>query len=120
DNGGEVRLANNRPLFHHKTTCWEGGIRVPCIVRWPGRLPAGVDQHQVGISMDLAATILAACGAQPPSGRVLDGIDLMPAWTGQQAPVERTLCWRVDRVDRKQHAIRHGKWKLVVDGDHPV
>ena len=42
DNGGEVRLTSNRPLFHHKATVWEGGIRVPCILRWPGHLPAGV------------------------------------------------------------------------------
>lgn len=120
DNGGEVRLACNRPLFHHKATLWEGGIRVPCILRWPGHLPAGTQSKQVGISMDLAATILAATGARAPEGRTLDGMNLLPMLAGEKPPVERTLCWRINRVDRKQRAVRHGKWKYVMDGDNPV
>lgn len=120
DNGGEVRLANNRPLFHHKATVWEGGIRVPCILRWPGNLPAGVVSKQVGITMDLTSTILAAAGAQPPEGRRLDGINLLPILAGKQPEAERTLCWRIDRADRKQAAVRHGKWKYVADGQHKV
>jgi arylsulfatase A len=120
DNGGEVRLTSNRPLFHHKATVWEGGIRVPCILRWPGHFPAGVASRQVGITMDLTATILAACGVSPSGGRPLDGIDLAPILAGRRPEVERTLAWRIDRPERKQKAIRHGKWKLVVDGPHDV
>ena len=48
DNGGEW-LSRNTPLFHHKGTVWEGGIRVPAIIRWPGRIPAGSVSGQVGI-----------------------------------------------------------------------
>ena len=59
DNGGEW-LSRNTPLFHHKGTVWEGGIRVPAIFRWPGRIPAGRVSGQVGITMDLTASILAA------------------------------------------------------------
>jgi arylsulfatase A-like enzyme len=116
DNGGE-RLSDNGPLFHHKATVWEGGIRVPCVLRFPGRLPAGKISDQPGISMDLTATVLAACGVAPPADRKLDGIDLLPVLSGKSGPVERTLFWRIDRKDRLQKAVRQGKWKYVRDGN---
>ncbi len=117
DNGGE-RWSDNRPLFHHKATLWEGGIRVPCLMRWPGKLPAGSISPQVGITMDLTATFLAAAGASPPDGYVLDGIDLLPRLgpAPDQPPVDRTLYWRIDRSNRKMRAIRHGRWKYLDDG----
>lgn len=114
DNGGE-RLSSNVPLFNHKTTLWEGGIRVPCLIRWPARLPAGKVTHQPAITMDLTATILAATGTTPPVDRKLDGINLLPLLTGQQPALERTFCWRVERTGRHQKAIRHGKWKFIQD-----
>jgi arylsulfatase A-like enzyme len=113
DNGGE-RLSDNGPLFHHKTTVWEGGIRVPCIIRWPGKVPAGKVCQQPAISMDLTATLVAACGATLPAGRTLDGIDLLPALTSDKV-TERTLFWRVERPERHQRAVRQGDWKYVRD-----
>lgn len=113
DNGGE-RLSDNSPLFHHKATLWEGGIRVPCLLRWPARLPAGRVSKQAAISMDLTATVLAAAGVKPE--RELEGINLLPILRGEQPAVERTLFWRIDRADRKQKAVRHGNWKYVLDG----
>ena len=73
DNGGEW-LSRNAPLFHRKNTLWEGGIRVPLLLRWPARLQAGVTSPQVGITMDLTASILAAAGVttavkRSPGGR---------------------------------------------------
>ena len=115
DNGGE-RYSDNSPLFNHKTTLWEGGIRVDCLMRWPGHLPAGKVTKQAAITMDLTSTFLALAGVQPPPGRKLDGIDLMPILTGAQPEQERTFFWRVDRSQRKQKAVRHGKWKYVQDG----
>jgi arylsulfatase A len=113
DNGGE-RFSDNRPLFNHKTTLWEGGIRVPCLLRWPdGGLPKGAVSSQPAITMDLSATILAAAGIPKP--KEMDGIDLLPILRGEQAQVERRLCWRVDRSRRKMKAIRHGDWKYVQD-----
>ncbi|HYF33647.1 MAG TPA: sulfatase [Prosthecobacter sp.] len=116
DNGGE-RYASNAPLFHHKQTVWEGGIRVPCVMRWPARLPKGRVTEQMAITMDLHATFLAAAGAPLPQDKPLDGIDLLPLLTGAQPPVDRTFYWRIDRTNRKQKAIRHGHWKYVNDGN---
>jgi arylsulfatase A-like enzyme len=115
DNGGE-RWASNRPLFHHKATLWEGGIRVPCLMRWPGKLSKGVTTRQVGITMDLHATFLAAAGVAAPRDKPLDGIDLLPLLTGQQTR-ERTFFWRMDRSNRKQRAVRQGRWKYLNDGN---
>jgi arylsulfatase A-like enzyme len=115
DNGG-YQLSDNSPLFHHKTTLWEGGVRVPCLMRWPARLKQGKDIDQPAITMDLSATILAAAGATPPAGRKLDGINLLPILTGQQKQIERTFFWRIDRTARKQKAVRHGPWKYMRDG----
>jgi arylsulfatase A-like enzyme len=115
DNGGE-RLSDNGPLFHHKGTVWEGGIRVPCVIRFPNRLPAGKVSDQPGITMDLTATVLAACGVQPPAERRPDGIDLLPTLSGKAPAAERTFFWRIDRRERVQRAVRHGDWKYVRDG----
>ena len=115
DNGGE-RLSDNGPFFHHKATVWEGGIRVPCVLRWPGRLPAGKVSDQAAITMDLTASALAACGVAPPKGRVLDGIDLLPILSGKAPAAERALFWRIERKDRQQKAVRKGAWKYVRDG----
>lgn len=114
DNGGEW-LANSGPLFHHKGSVWEGGIRVPAIVRWPGRIRPGTVTNQVGITMDLTASVLAATGTPVPADARLDGIDLFPILEGRTMPVERTLFWRVQGA-RPQQAVRAGHWKLVMDG----
>ncbi|MBI4626160.1 MAG: sulfatase [Verrucomicrobia bacterium] len=116
DNGGE-RYARNAPLFHHKATLWEGGIRVPCLMRWPAKLPRGKITHQAGITMDLTATFLAAAGATLPAGYKPDGINLLPILTGEQPESERTFYWRIDRSNRKQRAIRQGQWKYLNDGN---
>lgn len=115
DNGGE-RLSSNEPFFHHKGTLWEGGIRVPGILRWPGTIPASRASSQVTITMDFTATILAATGTKP--ARPLDGIDLLPILQGKAPVRERTLFWRiVTRPDRQMKAVRQGNWKYVRDGD---
>jgi arylsulfatase A-like enzyme len=119
DNGGEW-LSSNAPLFNRKWTVWEGGIRVPALVRWPGRIPAGKVSDQVGITMDLTASILAAAGASIPTDARLDGMNLLPIWEGKAPEVERTLFWRTTAGLRNQKAVRSGDWKLVVDGNHTL
>jgi arylsulfatase A-like enzyme len=117
DNGGEW-LSDNAPLFSRKWTVWEGGIRVPALLRWPGHLPRGKVSSQVGITMDLTATVLAAAGASVPPDLTLDGIDLLPTLSGRVAPVERTLFWRMNLGNRTMRAVRSGDWKLLVDANH--
>ena len=75
-----------------KGTTWEGGYRVPCIARWPGRIPAGTVSHEPAVTMDLFATALAAAGVAPPDGRVIDGKDLLPLLDGtRQEPARGHL-----------------------------
>jgi arylsulfatase A len=112
DHGGQW-YSRREPLFHGFGTVWEGAIRVPYLLRWPGHLPAGRVSHQPVITMDLTASILRA--TDTPPGREMDGLDVMPLLSGKQPPVERTFFWRVDRPGRKQKAVRKGKWKYVWD-----
>jgi arylsulfatase A-like enzyme len=114
DNGGEW-LSRNAPLFHRKGTLWEGGIRVPLILRWPGELPPGKVSGQVAITMDITASILAATGTRTPAGYRPDGIDILPILRGTAPLLERRLFWRWDRPDRQQRAVRFGQWKLLID-----
>lgn len=116
DNGGEW-LSRNAPFFHRKGTLWEGGIRVPLIVRWHGEVPAGRVSRQVAVTMDLTATILSATGSSLPAGHRLDGMDLLPHLRAARSTVERRVFWR--RVTPSvQAAVREGRWKLLADGQH--
>ena len=114
DNGADPN-GRNDPLRGRKGTVWEGGIRVPCLMRWPGVLPEGRTISQVGITMDLLPTILAATDAAPPPGRKFDGINLLPSLTGKVQPFARTLFWRAKRAGRVRKAAREGDLKLVLD-----
>lgn len=116
DNGGE-RLSDNSPLAHKKSTLWEGGIRVPCLMRWPARLPQGKTIEQPAITMDLSATFATLANAAPPDGAAFDGIDLVPILTGSAPAEKRTFFWRIDRPARQQKAVRHGDWKYLKDGN---
>ena len=120
DNGGEW-LSRNAPLFHRKGTLWEGGIRVPLLLRWPGRLAAGTISPQVGITMDLTASILAIAGVKLPDTYRPDGIDLVGALQKGTA-IERTLFWRLPppvgaagTPPLTQRAARRGNWKYIDD-----
>jgi arylsulfatase A-like enzyme len=117
DNGGEW-LSSSAPFFGRKWTVFEGGIRVPAIVRWPKRIRAGSVSDQVGITMDLTASILAVTGATVPAETKLEGVDLFPVWEGRAPQIERTLFWRSGSGAAKQTAVRRGDWKVIVDGPH--
>jgi N-acetylgalactosamine-6-sulfatase len=116
DNGGDSN-GRNAPLRGRKSSVWEGGIRVPCMVRWPGVLSEGRTVSQVGLSMDLLPTFLAAAGAQAPAGRKLDGVDLLPVMAGKRQPFSRTVFWRYKRANNRRKAVLHGSLKLVMDND---
>jgi arylsulfatase A-like enzyme len=108
DNGGE-RYSHNWPFSFEKGDLWEGGIRVPAIVRWPGVLPGGQSTEQAATTMDWTATILAASGTKPHPSFPLDGEDLMPVCKDARAVHDRTLFWRTTQ----QQAARIGNWKYL-------
>ncbi len=102
--------SRNDPWSGEKGTLIEGGIRVPYLVSWPAVLPRGSVYNEPVISLDVAATIMAAVGQAVPAE--LDGEDIVPRLTGAQSG-ERTLHWRF----WNQSAIRRGKWKYIKIGD---
>jgi arylsulfatase A-like enzyme len=115
DNGGPtmpgtaVNASRNEPLRGSKRTTLEGGIRVPFIVSWPGRVKPGVFEQPV-IQLDLTATALAAAGVKVKSGPSLDGVNLLPFLAGAKTgSPHAALYWRFG----EQMAIRAGDWKLV-------
>lgn len=112
DNGGEW-LSRNAPLTHRKSTLWEGGIRVPLILRWPARLPAGKVSEQVALTMDLTASILAATGTPTPPNYKPDGIDIIPALVGESPVMPRQVFWRIAQPWLSQRAVRSQRWKLL-------
>jgi arylsulfatase A-like enzyme len=107
DNGGTQRSSNS-PLRGFKASTWEGGVRVPTIARWPGRIPAGSATSAITSHMDLLPTFAALAGASLPEGRVLDGVDLTPALIGDGAPRTVFQYFRGAKLE----AIRRNQWKL--------
>lgn len=113
DNGGE-KFSDMGLYKGRKMQLWEGGIRVPAFVRWPGKIKANATTHQVVTTMDWTATILALAGARPDPKFPLDGINIMPVLQAEEKEVARTLFWRISqRVNHK--AMRDGKWKWIQD-----
>jgi len=110
DNGGE-RFSNSWPFAGAKGELLEGGIRVPLLVRWPGRIKAGSKSDQLAIHMDWLPTLLAAAGGRPDPAYPSDGMNLLPVLLGEQAPVSRKLFWRYAAVE--QSVAREGDWKYL-------
>jgi arylsulfatase A-like enzyme len=115
DNGGD-RYSYNWPFSFQKMYLYEGGTRVPAIVRWPGVIPAGRVTDQAAITMDWTATILGVTGTPADPAFPLDGDNLMPVCTGRRASYDRALFWRIRGFD----AARVGPWKYLKDssGEH--
>src|SRR4029453_6224113 len=93
DNGGE-RFSKIWPFTGMKGELLEGGLRIPAIVRWPGRVPTGSVSEQVMISMDWMPTLLAVAGTQPDPAYPPDGENLLPTLISRPAPHPRKLYWR--------------------------
>lgn len=113
DNGGPTRstTSTNGPLRGFKATTWEGGVRVPFMVQWKGKLPAGKVYEEPIIQLDILPTVMAAAGGKIDSAWKVDGVNLLPHLTGKEkGRPHETLYWRFGQ----QWAIRHGDWKLLV------
>lgn len=90
-----------------KGDTFEGGMRVPCIARWPGRLPAGQISMEVGSVLDFMPTFCTLAGTQIPAERPIDGINLMPALEGKKMPGRPLFYYRGEHL----RAVRQGRWK---------
>lgn len=107
DNGGSGG-ANNGPLRGRKAQVWEGGIRVPCLVRWPaGDVPAGGVNDAFLSSLEVFPSLAAATGAELPEGVILDGYDWWPTLRGEAESPRTEMFWK----RREQRAARIGNWK---------
>jgi arylsulfatase A-like enzyme len=125
DNGGTQR-SSQEPLRGNKGCYYEGGIRVPCLVRWPGVVAPGSRCDLPVTLLDLYPTFLAAAGAAPPKDKVLDGESIVPLLKGEPALRRQAIFWHFpgyldapvlrgrDPVFRTRpvSAIRKGDWKL--------
>ncbi|PHN06539.1 sulfatase-like hydrolase/transferase [Flavilitoribacter nigricans] len=113
DNGAERDYGHNGSLRGWKTNLFEGGIRVPGIVWWPGRI-ANRTVEQAVMSFDWMPTFLSLSGTPLPEDLELDGQDLSALLLENEPLPQRPLFWRY----RKQKVIRDGEWKLLVDQDN--
>jgi len=115
DNGPWLNYGNHAGsaggLRQGKNTSWEGGLRVPFLVRWPGVVPAGTVNNRLASAIDLLPTLAAAAGAKLPD-RKLDGVSLLPLWRGEAGANPRDhFLYYFNRNDLQ--AVRKGPWKLM-------
>lgn len=111
DNGPAGRAAP--PFSGNKTTNLEGGVREPCLMRWPGKIPAGTTCDRIAGNIDVLPTLAKVIGAEAPKDRVIDGRDLSPLLADPSAPAVRDTHLYVT-ASQKLEAIRQGKWKLFL------
>jgi arylsulfatase A-like enzyme len=112
--GRGLEVASNRPLRDGGVTLYEGGIRVPCIVRWPGRIKPGSVCREPLVSMDLFVLALKAAGAEVPRDRVIDGRDPTATLAGRSASLHDALYFRWE----SRSAMRKGRYKILRNQDH--
>jgi arylsulfatase A-like enzyme len=121
DNGGPTRrtTSKNGALRGFKASTLEGGVRVPFLIQWKGKLPAGRTYDHPVMQIDLLPTAIAAAGGEVRADWKLDGVNLLPYLTGEKiGKPHETLYWRFG----DQWAVRHGDYKLVasrLDGNQP-
>jgi arylsulfatase A-like enzyme len=121
DNGGlstsEGHPTSNLPLRAGKGWLYEGGIREPCAVRWPGRIEAGTHSDVPVVSTDFAPSVLAACGLPAREADFLDGENLLGLWTGGEAPQREALYWHYPHWGNQGAspggAVREGNFKWI-------
>jgi arylsulfatase A-like enzyme len=113
DNGGASADADQGGFRGNKWTLWEGGIRIPFVVRWKGRIPGGTVSGEPVIQLDVLPTAMAAAGTEARPEWKLDGVNLLPLLEGKSPKLAReALYWRFG----VQFAVRQGDWKLVKAG----
>jgi len=100
-----------RPLREGKATSFDGGVRVPCIMRWPDKIPAGSVCREPAMTIDILPTLARLAGADVPADRIIDGKDIWPLVSGQpgaKSPHDALYFYWIEHLQ----AVRSGKWKL--------
>jgi N-acetylgalactosamine-6-sulfatase len=124
--GGLYSVGNTGGLRGRKRSLYEGGVRLPFIVRWPGHVPAGrVDKSTNVASVDFLPTVCAAASVALPTGIAVDGENMFAALQGQEIRRAKPLFWEWVGSNRPadcwpRWAVRSGDWKLLSDGDSRV
>lgn len=123
DHGGDANYGgSNKPLRGGKATLFEGGLRVPCLVRFPGVIKPGSQCDAVASALDWYPTVAELSGIQSPPTN-LDGQSIVPLLKGQTQPPHRPIAWSTGshaELGRKDwHAVRDGKWKWVSSPEQP-
>jgi arylsulfatase A-like enzyme len=120
DNGGESRVTSNAPLRAGKSTLYEGGIRVPLIVRHPGFVKAGTVCKTPVSTIDFHPTFCQIAGTRPDPQQPIDGVSILPLLSNAEARLDRdALYWHYPLLKphflggRSSGAIRQGNWKLI-------
>jgi len=112
DNGAvQGHGGSNAPFAGWGYSTMEGGMRMPCIVRWPGNIPEGKTCDELCTTMDLLPTFARLAGTEPPKDRIIDGKDVWPLLTckeGSKSPHEAFYYYQIEQLQ----AVRSGKWKL--------
>jgi N-acetylgalactosamine-6-sulfatase len=112
DNGA-TKSGSNGLLAGYKGSTFEGGIRVPAMVRWPAKIAPGLVSEQACITMDFSRSIVRLAGAAPPPGRTFDGMDILERIEAGRPVEPRLLVWRQRRGDNTWWAVRDGSLKLI-------
>jgi arylsulfatase A len=118
DNGGAPNVANNGVLRASKSWLYEGGIREPLLISWPGKIKAGTTSAYPVCSIDFYPTFLSASGAKPQPQQLLDGVDFLPLLLQNKTPKRGALYWHYPSetgqwVNRMASAVRFGDFKLI-------
>ncbi len=114
DNGSaRAKQGSNLPLRGRKGQTDEGGMRVPCVARWPGRIPAGTSSDAITSTLDVLPTLAHLAGANPPAGRRIDGKNIWPTLSGKAGPMAGHQAFYYYQMDQLQ-AVRSGPWKMFV------
>ena len=118
---GSIFWGDPGPLRAGKGSAYEAGSRVPCIVRWPGKVPAGRTSDALWATIDFLPTFTALSGVKPPTDRVIDGIDQTALLLGQTEEGRETFIYdQVGEGDANMGVgIRKGNWKLLLPGRKP-
>ena len=118
DNGGFAKATSNSPLRANKGSNYEGGLRVPLIINWPGKTKPGSVSEEPVISTDFYPTILAATGQTARPHQHVDGKNLVPLLTGKGSLQREAIYWHYPHYNRHPHSfpsavVRAGDWKLI-------